>query len=599
MCKLLHRWMMIGLVIAVPSLAAGQVAGTYADGHLILEMAAAAQGQFSGTLTLGGKQYPATARSNGQGIAGSFTAGGNSFAFSASLDGDTMTLTTGNTAYTLKRQSAPVNPLGAPPPANPLAAGASTDAPTDATGGSVLAGYTTEASTDSGKSLVTQKPNAASVQAALEATFPDLAKYFGNRPEIGRAYEDRADHKSGGATFGATLNGQPVKGFVSCKMNQNGGATVAVIFARADVSKADWNKLAAPAASSSPTGAGPAATDLPKLLGDSAQVIQFPDGTGSITLAEGWKTQAQSALDPIFITGPGDQNIFIGSSFTVQTHDSPLLKMMEQNEANSRRMGMRPIPRPPMFVAEFTDPVQAMADLNPQMNKLSESRGGPTAHLDKIISHQDIPSQFPNGKAAIIKWDVTRSLNGTDKAYRGIVTTQMAPFPSGGSWIYMGTGFTAPQSTFAKDQPIMAAMISSFHINQDVAAQRMQERNRQMQQITAAGNDALQRNHDQFMHDQAQRFAAGQAAHAEQMAGYQRHNDQWKADELQKSRNNADFVETIRGTRTVYDTQTGTTGTADLNYSTAVVNQLNQAALDPNRFVEIPLRDEMYPVTGK
>jgi hypothetical protein len=81
------------------------------------------------------------------------------------------------------------------------------------------------------------------------------------------------------------------------------------------------------------------------------------------------------------------------------------------------------------------------------------------------------------------------------------------------------------------------------------------------------------------------------------MQGFDQHNRQWAADEQQKSRQNADFVETIRGTRTVYDTVIGQSGTADLNYATGVVNSLNAASNDPNRFVQIPLRDEMYPAT--
>jgi hypothetical protein len=110
-----------------------------------------------------------------------------------------------------------------------------------------------------------------------------------------------------------------------------------------------------------------------------------------------------------------------------------------------------------------------------------------------------------------------------------------------------------------------------------------------------AANESLQRNHEQWQRDQDQRNATYQEQHAAQMDGYARHNQQWANDEWQKSRNAADFVETIKGTRTVYDTATGATGTADLNYVNGVVNSLNEAALDPNRFVQIPLRDEMYP----
>ena len=82
--------------------------------------------------------------------------------------------------------------------------------------------------------------------------------------------------------------------------------------------------------------------------------------------------------------------------------------------------------------------------------------------------------------------------------------------------------------------------------------------------------------------------------HQAQMDGYAQHNAQWAADETQKQRNTADFIETIKGTRMVYDTQTGASADANLSDVTGVVDALNQAALDPNRFVQVPLSQEMY-----
>ena len=79
------------------------------------------------------------------------------------------------------------------------------------------------------------------------------------------------------------------------------------------------------------------------------------------------------------------------------------------------------------------------------------------------------------------------------------------------------------------------------------------------------------------------------------MAGYVAHNQQEADRQAQQQRNAADFIETIKGTRTVVDTATGATGTADLSSVNGVVDEMNRAALDPNRFVQIPLRDEMYP----
>ena len=466
------------------------------------------------------------------------------------------------------------------------------------------AGYSVVTSTDFGKALFAQKSDATSVTTALQSTLPDLAEYFDNRLTIKGAYEDSKTHQSGGAVFTAVLSGQPMKGVISCKLVDK-GAAVTVIYCHVDAPQAEWAKLTtAPAAASAPPAAtAPVVADAAKVLGDNAQVYQFPDGTGSITLADGWKTQAQSTISPVFIQGPGDQNIFINSSTNVLTPDSPTVKMMQQNQERMRQMGGNPPPPPLMFIAEFTDPVQAMQDLAPQFSQFSQKNGGPATHLDEIISHQDIPSAIPNGKAAIVVWNVTRTINGTDKHYRGQQRIQMAQIGQGSSWMYMGTGFTTPVETFDHDRPMMFAMIKSVVVNPEMASQRMNERNQQqmamIKQQGEASSAALQASHDQFMRDQAQRFANGQALHDQQEAGYAAHNQQFRDDQLQKARNKDDEVEHILGYRTVYDTQTGLSTTADLSDVNGVVNSLNQAALDPNRFVQIPLRDEQDPTPGR
>jgi hypothetical protein len=197
--------------------------------------------------------------------------------------------------------------------------------------GDLPAGYSAITSTDFGKALFAEKPDATSVTAALESTLPDLGKYFDARPTIKGAYEDSKTHESGGALFTAVLAGQPMKGVISAKLADK-GAAVTVIYCRIDAPAAEWTKLttAPPAAGSAPAPAPTTApTDIAKVLGDNAQIYQFPDGTGSITLADGWKTQAQSAISAIFIKGPADQNIFIGASINVQTPDSPMVKMVE------------------------------------------------------------------------------------------------------------------------------------------------------------------------------------------------------------------------------------------------------------------------------
>ena len=62
-------------------------------------------------------------------------------------------------------------------------------------------------------------------------------------------------------------------------------------------------------------------------------------------------------------------------------------------------------------------------------------------------------------------------------------------------------------------------------------------------------------------------------------------------------RHDADEVEMLRGYRTVVDTQMGTSASVDYYNVDQIVANLN--ADDPGRYKQIPLRDELYPVSGQ
>ncbi len=92
------------------------LAGKYSDGKLTVDLVEAG-GAFAGTFMLGDKKFPATAQKKGAaGLTGSFEVGADKFDFTATLEGDTLTLVSGSTTYKLKK--AAVNPLATPP--NPL-----------------------------------------------------------------------------------------------------------------------------------------------------------------------------------------------------------------------------------------------------------------------------------------------------------------------------------------------------------------------------------------------------------------------------------------------------------------------------------------------
>ena len=253
----------LGLCV-LPCAARGQdrYAGKYEGDKLSVEFVLR-DGAYAGEIRLGQQGFPLKAREQAGRLDGTFTRGADTFDFTATPVGDGLTLRTGQSTYNLKRLAPSGNPLSRPQPANPLAQ--SPAAPSARPSADALAGYTTVTTTDAGKALSVQKPGAASVQTALESTFHDLGRYFDARPSTSGAFEDSQDHKSGGASFTAKLNGQAVKGFVSCKLGDK-GAIVAVIYCRTDAAPAEWNKLvsAAPDAGRRRRPSSPPTVQLPR-----------------------------------------------------------------------------------------------------------------------------------------------------------------------------------------------------------------------------------------------------------------------------------------------------------------------------------------------
>ena len=81
-------------------------AGTFTGDGLTLSLQRGPQG-YQGELVLQGKRYPATAQATGGKLAGSFSADGNAFDFSATLEGRVLTLVSGKATYRLQAPTPP------------------------------------------------------------------------------------------------------------------------------------------------------------------------------------------------------------------------------------------------------------------------------------------------------------------------------------------------------------------------------------------------------------------------------------------------------------------------------------------------------------
>ncbi len=96
-------------------------AATWADGQvkLVLAPAAGDAGAFQGTITVQGATYPVKGRSGAPKLVGTFAVQGHDFPFTATLQGEVLTLVSEGTTYTLRKErpAQPTNPLGNPGPA--------------------------------------------------------------------------------------------------------------------------------------------------------------------------------------------------------------------------------------------------------------------------------------------------------------------------------------------------------------------------------------------------------------------------------------------------------------------------------------------------
>jgi hypothetical protein len=442
--------------------------------------------------------------------------------------------------------------------------------------GDVPAGYRIISVTDFGKAIATRKPGGQSVQKTVQATVRDLTKAFGAPPVVSNPYEDVEDHRSGGASFDVEVRGWPVRGAIFCKLVPK-GTEVTVVFGRPDTPPEEWSRLSN-AASAPPTLAPAASAPPPPARANAAAPVEsaapfhvsvahahlrpyhFPDDTGTVGIADGWRCNNPSAMGGFLIEGPANQRITSGTMYTISTPSSPLRF-------------------PGSLVAPFTTPAEAFKILVPQWSQKSARAGGPSFEVDDVVPRATSKSLNPSGRAAQITYGVTEMRNGSRAHYRALALVDFGPIPNGNrapiTLTMMVTALRAPDATFKRDLPLMLQMTNSFRENAQV--------------ITRKSNQQLAA--------QKQRFATQQAQMRDKQQTFENNlHDQARASNA-RSRSNDDFDEYIRGTRTVEDTRTGEKASVDLGYVDQTTDTLNQN--DPGRYRQIPLRDEADPVPAQ
>ncbi len=85
--------------------------GGYQNKELRIELREAAGGVYTGTITFQGQDFPVTARAVSGQLSGSFKSGADVFPFTATVNGNTMRLSSGGTDYVLGKETVTANPL--------------------------------------------------------------------------------------------------------------------------------------------------------------------------------------------------------------------------------------------------------------------------------------------------------------------------------------------------------------------------------------------------------------------------------------------------------------------------------------------------------
>jgi hypothetical protein len=431
-------------------------------------------------------------------------------------------------------------------------------------------GYQLVNVTPLGRSFATQKPGVASVQQALQSTLRDLARYFGARPIVRKAYEDTRDRHSGGAAFFVTTGGVPVKGLVFCKVGPR-GASVAVVSARADASAAEWRRLmtsparAATPANAQPQAVAPAASAEP----GGMRVYSFSDGTGTISLPPGWQADLESCAWGAVARGPAGQRVVLATSTPVYTPGSAFARQQRASGA-------------PIVIGPFIAPADALRTLAPQLSRMAASNHLPSFVLDNVAEKQSLTPMFPGGRSAMVTYGATESGPRGRQHYKTLAQIDLAP-PSNGFWMLrFSAEMRAPDSIFDRELPVMLAIAKGWHGDDAAMARRINGQ-------TAAKQRWFQTQQRRQREKSAQfdRYIAGQEADSNARLAASDAATQASNDRLRQAN---DFDEVIRGYRTVEDTQTGQRTSVDLGDVDKIVDKLNER--DPDRYKQIPLRDE-------
>ncbi len=293
------------------------------------------------------------------------------------------------------------------------------------------------------------------------------------------------------------------------------------------------------------------------------QTYAFPDGTGTIDVPEGWTCTAQSAADPVVVTGPAGQSVGLGLVVSVQTPDSPLEQMYRQNVDQARQMGL-PLPPPlqGVVVAPFGDPVQAKPAIMAQLSAMHAADAGWTMRFGTAIRSQPVAPALPGGRAQLATYTYTVTAGDGTRAQHHVEARLEADPAGPGGWMFCESNVEAPAATFDRDAAVLSAVYRSMKVDQQALSDVWAGRNGGGYSGGACVGPAAR---------------YGSASDARSRAVH---------------RSSVNMAEMLSGRQKIVNTRTGEERTVDYYDAPAIVRSLNEQATTPDEWVVVHRADE-------
>lgn len=221
--------------------------------------------------------------------------------------------------------------------------------------------------------------------------------------------------------------------------------------------------------------------------GQTLKKTNFPDGSGSIVLATGWKMD--SAANGAVITSHSN-----GATMTLGMPAAVVTRGLEAMYPDV------PVVFPGTPRVDFTDPVRAALDMFEFTRR--QSAGKTTLKLTKAKAIE--PVQIPNGRAAIIRFAF--SLNG--KSYEGFGYYAIMPTDNVQGMFYNSV-VIAPTPIFNKTLPTMMAMWKSWSLSDATLKSRIDSATKALGEVDIKGTiDSVTAERRRVAEEAARKFNA-------------------------------------------------------------------------------------------